>query len=53
MLGLPLSLSLQKIFTEWGAAYPSLGFEDENLGSSPWLVGRYCNYLLRKQTGGN
>ena len=30
----------------------SLGFEDEDLGSSPWLVGRYCSYLLPKQAGG-
>ena len=26
-----------------GAAYHSLGFEDDNLGSSPRLVGRYCS----------
>ena len=23
-----------------------LGFVDSDLGSSPWLVGCYCNYLL-------
>ena len=33
-----------------GAAYHSLGFEDENLGSSQgWWAN--CSYLLPKQTG--
>ena len=35
-----------------GASCHSLGFEDEDLGSSPRVVGRYCSYLLPKQTGG-
>ena len=37
--------------TVYRAGYHLLGFEDENLGRSPRLVGRYCNYLLPKQTG--
>ena len=35
-----------------GAAYCLLGFEDENLGSSPGFLGHYCSYLLPKQTRG-
>ena len=35
-----------------GAAYRSRGFECEDLGSSPLLVGRYCSYLLPKQARG-
>ena len=36
-----------------GAAYHSLGFEDENLGSSPgWCTATVATYLLPKQTGG-
>ena len=34
-----------------GASDRSLGFEDEDLGSSPRLVGRYCSFLLPKQAG--
>ena len=35
-----------------GAAYGLLGFEDENLGSSPRPVAATLAYLLPKQTEG-
>ena len=35
-----------------GASDRSLGFEDEDLGSSPRLMGRDWSYLLPKQAEG-
>ena len=38
-------------YLQSGASDRLLGFED-GIGGDPRLVGRYCSYLLPKQTGG-
>ena len=55
ILGVASIKTLSPCFTksvQSGASGHSLGFEEEDLGSSPGLVGCYYSYLLPKQTGG-